>query len=115
MSKFITISNEFEQARKKYTNQAMDLLVLELYDKLKEFNVFNASYHYHLTFDGWNYYKTYNDCQKSAGELISMLMDLQEKDGNTWSFYIENSQGDPKYFIEYNGYEFDSGTIGGDY
>jgi hypothetical protein len=44
-----------------------------------------------------------------------MLMDLQEKDGNTWSFYIENSQGDPKYFIEYNGYEFDSGTIGGDY
>lgn len=115
MSEFTAISNEFAQARTTYTNQATKLLILELYDKLKEFHMFNVSVHFHVSRDGWINDHNITDCQQSVGELISMLMDLQEKHGNAWAFYIENSMGDPKYFLEYNGYEFYSGTIGGDY
>jgi len=89
-----------------YESKAIEVITKELYEYLQEFNVFNASYHYHVTFDGWTHYRTYSDCQMSAGELIEMLIELHIEHGNHWAFYIENAMGDPKMFIEYSGYEF---------
>lgn len=94
------------EANNWYEAKAIEVLTEELYKYLQEFHVFNISFHYHVTMDGWTHYRTYSDCQLSAGELIETLIELHIKHGNHWAFYIENGQGDPKYFIEYNGYEF---------
>ena len=89
-----------------YHAKALEVLVNELYEYLNGFTVFNASFHYFVPFDGWTFFRNLNDCQWSAGELVQELAELHIKHGGSWAFYIENGVGDPKYFIEFDGYEF---------
>lgn len=94
-----------------YQAKAIEVLTEELYQFLREFYTFNVSLHYHATFEEWNYYRTYNDCQMSAGELIRKLFELQREHGGSWAFYIENGQGDPVLFIDFDGYLFNYDII----
>jgi hypothetical protein len=94
-----------------YQAKTIDIFTEELYQFLQKFHIFNASFHYHVTFEEWNHYRTYNDCQMSAGELVRKLFELQREHGNSWVFYIENGQGDPVLFIEFDGYMFNYDII----
>lgn len=94
------------EAQNWYEAKAIELLTEELYKYLLDRPSFNISYHYYQTFDGWTEFKTYNDCQLSAGEMITNLVELQIQHGNDWVFYVESASGIPEYFVQFNGYEF---------
>lgn len=84
----------------------------EILDDLKEYSI---SFHYHNGDEGWYYDNTYSLTKLTAKRAIEILIDKQSRSNyNTWSFYIENIMGDPLYYLEFNGYEFYSGYIGGD-
>lgn len=105
--KFLDAWKEYQSEAIQIFSQSFDLVFDELGD-------YGISYYYRNE-RRWEHESTYSITRLTGKMAVEKLVELsEESDFKTWVFYVENKNGNPMYFLEYDGYSFNSDYISGE-